>query len=257
MIDALLWDVDGTLAETERDGHRVAFNTAFEAEGLPWHWSVARYGELLEITGGRERLLHDMASQADAPQGSVEREQLARRLHERKNAIYAQLLHDQGIAFREGVRDLMDEAVAHGARLAIVTTTSRSNVDALLRVHFGVAWSSRFASVVCGEDVAAKKPAPDAFVLALEQLALAPERCVAIEDSPNGVIAARRAGVPVVVTRSIYFEHASFEGQDVLAVGPGLHQRDGWVPACAPATTPHVHWRDLVHWHASMHWRAA
>ena len=82
-LKAVLWDVDGTLAETERDGHRVAFNQAFEAEGLPWRWGVARYGELLEITGGRERLLHDMASQADAPPGSVERGQLARRLHER------------------------------------------------------------------------------------------------------------------------------------------------------------------------------
>src|SRR5262249_30992666 len=82
-LRALIWDVDGTLAETERDGHRVAFNDAFAAANLPWRWSVERYGELLAISGGYERLLHDIAQRNDAPRAAAEREALARELHRR------------------------------------------------------------------------------------------------------------------------------------------------------------------------------
>lgn len=125
-LQALIWDVDGTLAETERDGHRVAFNGAFAAAGLPWRWSVARYGELLATTGGFERLLRDMAERADAPRTAAEREALARELHRRKNAAYAALVARGEIALRPGVRRLMHEARAAGARLAIATTTGRA-----------------------------------------------------------------------------------------------------------------------------------
>lgn len=228
MIDALLWDVDGTLAETERDGHRVAFNRAFEDLGLPWRWDVDRYGKLLQVTGGVERLIHDMQGRADAPASPAAREDLARRLHGRKNAHYAELMGTQGIALREGVRELIDECRARGVRLGVVTTTSRANVDALLGRHLGPAWDAWFAVVVCGEDVRAKKPAPDAYVLALRVLGSTPTASVAIEDSPAGVAAARAAGVPVIVTRSVYFAHDAIEG--AIAIGPGLHTRDGWCP---------------------------
>ncbi len=233
MLQAILWDVDGTLAETERDGHRAAFNQAFEALGLPWRWSVERYGELLRITGGRERILHDMAGRSDAPVLADEREALARELHARKNALYASLLARQPIALRPGVAELMHEAQRAGLRQAIVTTTSRVNVDALLRLQFGVAWHRRFAAIVCGEDVRNKKPHPEGYESCLRQLAIEPLEAVAIEDSPGGVAAARAAHVPVVVPRSAYFSTATIDG--AIAIGPGLHTRRGWQPRCAGA----------------------
>ena len=140
-LKALLWDVDGTLAETERDGHRVAFNLAFEAFGLPWRWDDALYGELLQVTGGRERLMHDMDSRPDAPPLAGERDALARALHAKKNSLYAELVAGTGIPLRGGVLELMRECRHQGVRLAIATTTSRSNLEALLRRHMATPWS--------------------------------------------------------------------------------------------------------------------
>lgn len=257
-LRALLWDVDGTLAETERDGHRPAFNQAFDEAGLGWHWDEAGYGELLGVTGGRERILHDMGRRSDAPATADERDALARRLHARKNAIYAEIVRQGRLPLRPGVRELIDEALAAGLRLAIVTTTSRSNLEALMRVHFGADWPRRFAVTVCGEDVRHKKPDPEAYLQALAALRLSPLQTVAIEDSPGGVAAARAASVPVVVPRSAYFAQATIEG--ALALGPGLHTRDGWRPALAPTAAPaagaravdaRVTLNDLLQWYAA------
>jgi HAD superfamily hydrolase (TIGR01509 family) len=248
-LQALLWDVDGTLAETERDGHRVAFNQAFETMGLPWRWDEARYGELLAITGGRERLLADMATRSDAPGTVDERESLSRELHALKNRAYAELVRAARLPLRPGVGELMREARAQGLRLAITTTTSRSNVDALMRVHLGERWRDRFAAVVCGEDVQRKKPDPEVFRIALAQLGLQPLDAVALEDSPGGVAAARAAEVPVIVTRSAYFADAIVEG--AIAIGPGLHTRDGWRPGLRGAEG-RVRLDDVRAWHDAM-----
>ena len=228
-LQALLWDVDGTLAETERDGHLLAFNHAFEAMGLPWRWDEARYGELLRVTGGRERILADMAQRPDAPAATGERESLARALHGLKNRQYAALVAEARLPLRPGVAELIQEAREAGLRQAITTTTSRSNVDALLGVHLGPRWQEHFDAVVCGEDVASKKPDPEVFLQALQRLRLDPLETLALEDSPGGVAAARAADVPVVVTRSVFFAGAAIEG--AIAIGPGLHQRDDWLPA--------------------------
>jgi HAD superfamily hydrolase (TIGR01509 family) len=251
-LQALLWDVDGTLAETERDGHRVAFNTAFEALRLPWHWNVARYGRLLRVTGGRERLLAAMAEETDAPVIAAEREALARELHRRKNAAYAELVNEGAIALRPGVRELLDEATQQGLAQAIVTTTSRMNVDALLGRHLGPRWHHRFAAVVCGEDVAAKKPSPEAHRKALTLLHRAPVAALAIEDSCAGATAARAAYVPVMVTRSAYFGSDPID--HAVAIGPGLHHRAAWRPACHPhdPAEGRVTLADLIDWHARM-----
>ena len=248
-LQALLWDVDGTLAETERDGHRVAFNQAFESLGLPWRWDEARYGELLAVTGGRERLMADLATRADAPPTADERDALARELHALKNGFYAELVRSARLPLRAGVAELMRECRAAGVRLAITTTTSRSNVDALLRVHLGADWRAGFAAVVCGEDVQRKKPDPEVFQRALEQLGLQPLQALALEDSPGGVAAARAAEVPVVVTRSAYFAEASVDG--AIAIGPGLHTRAGWHPALR-GDDGRVGLDDLVGWHDAM-----
>lgn len=254
-ILAILWDVDGTLAETERDGHRVAFNHSFERAGLPWRWSVAQYGELLSITGGRERLLHFMKQHSDGPPLAAEREALARQLHLDKNRIYAELLAEVGIPLRPGVIELIREARDRGLRQGLVTTTSRSNVDALLRLHLGADWADGFEVRICGEDVRSMKPDPEAYLLALERLGLGPLEAVAIEDSPGGVGSAREAGVPVVVTPSEYFDHSTIEG--AIAIGPGLHTRAGWRPGLAAPAAPgaapeRVTLDDLLHWCADM-----
>jgi len=228
-LQAVLWDVDGTLAETERDGHRVAFNQAFKALGLAWHWDVAYYGELLQITGGRERLLHDMASRSDGPRSADDRQELARALHVQKNAAYASIVESGAIPLREGVAQLMAQCLARGVRMGIATTSARANVDALLSRHLGAAWVQQFAAVVCGEDVVVKKPDPAVYTEALRQAGIDAASALAIEDSPAGVAAARGAGIAAIVTRSAYFEDAAVDG--VLAIGPGLHTRAGWLPA--------------------------
>jgi HAD superfamily hydrolase (TIGR01509 family) len=212
VLRALIWDVDGTVAETERDGHRVAFNRAFEEAGAPWRWDVAEYAELLEVTGGRERILAYLKRRADAPVREAEREALARRLHPRKNAVYAELVAQGGIAARPGVLRLMDECRAEGVALAIATTTGRANVDALFASQLGGDWEARFGAVVCAEDAPDKKPLPQAYRLALQRLGVSAGEAFALEDSPNGLKAARAAGIACGVTRSAYFADAHFEG---------------------------------------------
>ena len=228
-LKAVLWDVDGTLAETERDGHRIAFNLAFEALGLPWRWDESRYGELLRITGGLERLLHDMWARSDAPVLVGERMALARAVHAKKNAMYADLIRSARIPLRDGVQRLMQQCRERGVTMGITTTTGRSNVDALLAMHLGQHWTKWFSVLVCGEDVQRKKPDPEVYLRALRALGIGPLQAVAIEDSPGGVAAARAADIPVVVTRSVYFADATVEG--AIAIGPGLQQRRGWNPA--------------------------
>lgn len=251
-LKALLWDVDGTLAETERDGHLPAFNQAFEASGLPWRWSAEQYGNLLRITGGRERILHDMAQHRRGPALASDREDLARQLHREKNRRYAEIVEGAGLPWREGVVELLTECREQGIVLAIVTTTSRVNLQALLRARLGQDWAQWFPVQVCGEDVASKKPDPEAYQRALHGLRINPLQALAVEDSPGGAAAARAASVPVIVARSRYFAHAPFEG--VTAIGPGLHTRQGWLPALpgADGGSGPVTLSDLVGWHAAM-----
>ena len=248
MLEALLWDVDGTLAETEHDGHLVAFNQAFAQLGVPWRWSEQRYAELLAITGGRERLLHDLRRQPWAPVDADARAALAERVHALKNERYARIVAGGGIPLRDGVRALFDDCTQAGVAMAIVTTTSRANLHALLAAHLGSGWPARFAVVVCGEDVARKKPDPQAYLLALGALGLAAHDTLAIEDAPAGVAAARAAGIPVVVTRSRYFAAAPHDG--VLALGPSLGSGRGWQPAAA-APDARIDLPQLTRWHGA------
>lgn len=204
MLRALIWDVDGTIAETELDGHRVAFNLAFKEFGLCWRWGRARYLELLQVTGGRERLLHDLAQRppSQVPAGAVERERLVRALHQRKNQLYAQRVARGEVRARPGVLALMAQARAAGLQQAIATTTSRGNVQALMSSLLGERWRAGFAAVVCGEDVERKKPDPQVYHQALAQLGVAAHEALALEDSAPGLAAAVAAGVPVLLTRS-------------------------------------------------------
>jgi HAD superfamily hydrolase (TIGR01509 family) len=247
VIKCLLWDVDGTLAETERDGHLIAFNRAFEALNIPWRWSPEHYGELLAIAGGRERLLHDMQFQPRAPTDPDERKALAGRVHRYKNECYARIAGRGDLPLREGVRELLGDCERAGLRMGIVTTSSRSNVAALLKFHLGRDWDSKFATVVCAEQAPTKKPDPQAYMFALEALRLRAHEAVAIEDAPAGVAAAQAAGLQVIVTRSHYFPAANVRG--ALAIGPSLGRRSGWRPAAAARIT-RISLSQIIRWNA-------
>ena len=198
-LRALIWDVDGTLAETERDGHRAAFNEVFAEFGLGWHWDVAEYGRLLAVTGGRERILA-YARQRGAPCTS----ELVERLHRRKNALYAQLVQRGLIGLRPGVQRLLREARDRGLLQAIATTTSRANVEVLLSSCLGPEADSLFVLRVCGEDVRAKKPDPEVYRRVLSKLGLDAAHCLAVEDSAAGLLAASAAGIPCLLTLGVY-----------------------------------------------------
>jgi beta-phosphoglucomutase-like phosphatase (HAD superfamily) len=210
-LRALLFDVDGTLAETERDGHRVAFNQAFARAGLDWHWSVELYGELLEVTGGRERIAHYVAVHQPALPLGVDLEILIRALHEDKTRIYTRSVAEHAVALRPGVARLLAEARAQGLLLAIATTTSPANVIALLGNTLGGDSPAWFACIAAGDVVPAKKPAPDIYRLALDQLGLPASACLAFEDSRNGLLSANAAGLRTLVTVSEYTRQQRFD----------------------------------------------
>lgn len=203
-LKALLWDVDGTLAETEDQGHRVAFNLAFKAVGLNWRWDSELYGDLLKVTGGKERLLA-WWRRID-PEGAAAPD-VARRvadLHERKTAFYVDLLARRAVKLRPGVSAVLDGAHAAGLRQAIATTTTPANVTQLIDVTLGGRGHRVFEVVGAGDVVPKKKPAPDIYHWVVAQLGLQPHECLAIEDSAMGVEAAVAAGVPVLLARSRY-----------------------------------------------------
>lgn len=204
MLKALIFDVDGTLAETE-ELHRRAFNETFEKAGLGWHWSQTDYHRLLKTTGGKERIARYM-EEIDLPLGQVD----IAALHRDKTARYTALMAEGGLDLRPGVRDLLTRARRAGMTLAIATTTSRPNVDALFAATLGVTPDSIFAAVACGDQVPAKKPAPDVYQLALRRLGLSADQCLAFEDSRNGLMSARAAGIECLVTPSIYTADESF-----------------------------------------------
>lgn len=195
-LQAILWDVDGTLAETELEGHRVAFNRAFAEQGMPWHWDPPAYLELLAISGGRERLRAFLGRQGQDP-GEEQLEALQRS----KQRHYRALVEQGQVRLRPGVRRLIAEAAAAGVRQAIVTTSGRTAVSALLESQLADL-AAALPLWICGEDVRCKKPDPAAHALALERLGLEPGQAVAIEDSGNGLSAARAAGLRCLVTLS-------------------------------------------------------
>jgi HAD superfamily hydrolase (TIGR01509 family) len=205
-LRALIFDVDGTLAETE-EVHRLAFNTAFEELGIPWTWDRPRYRELLRVTGGKERLAL-CAGEVGRKMSDAE----IACIHARKNALYAQFVRDGRAPFLPGVDALIRDAKSAGLKCAVCTTTSRANIEALLVANLGAEGSAFFDAMVCGEDVSKKKPSPEAYLLALRSLGLSAGECLALEDSSNGLKSARAAGIRTIVTPSWYSSGEDFSG---------------------------------------------
>ena len=230
MLEALIFDVDGTLSETE-ETHRAAFNQAFDETGLDWNWDQPLYKRLLDVTGGKERIRHYLADFNPSRPEFIPSQEAAltdwiKALHVRKTGIYNAMIDAGAAGLRPGVEDLIRHAGSEGIRLAIATTTSLPNVESLIRSTLGENGLALFEVIAAGDMVKAKKPAPDVFNLALERLNLPPERCVALEDSVNGLRSAKAAALPVVVTTSIYTSDQSFPGaleivEDLAALAGG------------------------------------
>lgn len=197
-LKALIFDVDGTLAETE-EAHRRAFNDTFAAAGLGWHWDHDTYLRLLKVTGGKERMRAWAVETGSGP-----REDIIPALHRAKSARYAEILAMGGLKPRPGILRLVEEGRAAGLRLAVATTTSPGNVEALTRAIWRKPAAEIFDVIAAGDEVARKKPDPAVYLLALRRLNLPATEALAFEDSRNGVLAARAAGLAVVAAPSLF-----------------------------------------------------
>ena len=249
-LRALIFDVDGTLADTERDGHRVAFNLAFAEGGLTWRWDEVRYGELLHVAGGRERILHFIDS--DALDVDVrEREALVRRLHACKTRHYMRLVHDGAVRLRPGAARLLHEAHAAGLTLAIATTTTRANIDALIAYTLPRGAAEWFSAIGAGEDAPRKKPDPQVYQVVLERLRVAPAECLAFEDSAIGLRAAHAAELATVVVANDYTRDQDFSGAVAVLGGFGEPHTPSRVLAGPPLPRGVVDVEQLHAWHAA------
>jgi len=213
---ALLFDVDGTLADTERDGHRVAFNQAFADAGLDWDWSVELYGKLLTVTGGKERIryyLDNFNTEFKRPEALNE---FILGLHQSKTRHYTDLLNTGAIPLRPGVLRILKEARAVGLRLAIVTTTTPANVSALLKNTLGEDGECWFEVIAAGDIVPAKKPAADIYTYAMQKMNLSADECIALEDSENGIRSSAGADLKTIITINDYTRAHDFNGAVIV-----------------------------------------
>ena len=229
-IKAIIFDVDGTLADTE-DGHRKSFNKAFAENGLDWNWDVALYDKLLKVTGGKERIKYFVSDFLQDYTKPDDFDDFVKHLHAVKTGHYTAMLREGAIPLRPGIKQLIHDARAAGITLAIATTTTAENVSALLEVGLGKDWASYFAANGCGDIVPKKKPAPDIYDWVLDKLALQPGECIALEDSYNGLHSALAAGIKTYITTNPYTHTQDFTGAAAvlndLSDLPAFYQMSG------------------------------
>jgi len=220
-LKALIFDVDGTLADTE-EAHRGAFNEAFRQHGLDWNWSKPKYAHLLRVCGGKERLKAHIDSLALTAGENLELTGRIAAIHRTKTEIYASMVQAGQVPLRDGVERLIDEAAAANVQLAIASTTTLDNIETLLRTALGRYSLPRFAVIGAGDQVRHKKPAPEIYRFVLRELARSAEDCVAIEDSRNGLTAAKTAGLYTVVTPSYWTLAEDFSAADLVLPSLGM-----------------------------------
>ena len=213
MIKALIFDCDGVLVDTERDGHRVGFNRAFKEFGIDAEWSVDLYAKLLLVAGGKERIraYFDEYGWPEHASSDEERDELIKQLHKRKTAIVSELVNGGELPLRPGISRIVDEAIAAGVIVGVCTTSNPAFIDAVLDL-FGPERKKKFAFVHAGDCVAKKKPDPEIYELAKISLKLPAHECMVIEDSRNGLLAATAAGLPTLITTSTYTVDEDFTG---------------------------------------------
>ncbi|NLF30590.1 MAG: HAD-IA family hydrolase [Planctomycetes bacterium] len=212
-LEALIFDCDGVLVDTEKDGHRVAFNQAFAAMGLDVQWDVELYGELLAVAGGKERMAHYF-TRAGWPDAAADRDAFIRKLHTLKTDRFMSIIASGGLPLRPGVARLIDEAIAAGITLAVCSTSNERAVHLVVDTLLGPRRKAAFGGIFAGDMVPRKKPDPAVYQLACRTLGLSPAACVVVEDSANGLRAAKAAGMPCLVTVSTYTAAEDFSAAD-------------------------------------------
>jgi HAD superfamily hydrolase (TIGR01509 family) len=218
-IKAIFFDQDGVIIDTERDGHRVAFNKTFKEFGYDFEWDPEYYHELLQVAGGKERMKHHLHTRGfGVPVRPEEEDELIKSMHKRKTAIFVDLIESEQLPLRPGVKRLMKETMDAGLVLGVCTTSNERSAHA---VAYKILKDINFDFVLAGDVVKNKKPAPDIYNLALERTGLKPEECVVIEDSRNGVLAAKAAGMHVVVTTNGYTEKEDVGDGDIVVTSLG------------------------------------
>ena len=229
-MKAIIFDCDGVLVDTERDGHRVAFNKAFAQKGYVIEWSVELYGKLLEISGGKERMIHYFDSYGwpsnvvdlATPYGA-DKDALIKELHKLKTDLFIQIIESGELPLRPGIARLIDEAIAADVTLAICSTSHERAVNLVAEKLLGSERKTRFSAILAGDVVSKKKPDPEIYNLASERLSLEPSKCVVIEDSRNGLLAAKAAGMYCVITTNGYTKEEDFTEADLIVSELGDH----------------------------------
>jgi HAD superfamily hydrolase (TIGR01509 family) len=213
-IKAIIFDQDGVIIDTERDGHRVAFNKTFKEFGFDFQWDVDYYHELLQVAGGKERMRHHLHTKGFAREVKSEEEDgLIKALHKRKTEIFIELIKEGALPLRPGIKRIMKEAMNRGLKVGICTT---SNEKAAHAVAYEILKDIKFEFVLAGDVVEKKKPHPEIYLLALKKGGLKAEECIVVEDSHNGLLAAKAAGMNVVVTTNHYTEKEDLREADII-----------------------------------------
>ncbi len=213
-IKAIIFDQDGVIIDTERDGHRVAFNKTFKEFGFDFQWDVDYYHELLQIAGGKERMRHHLHTKGFGREVKPEKEdELIKAMHKRKTEIFIELIKEGALPLRPGIKRIMKEAMNRGLKVGICTT---SNEKAAHAVAYEILKDIKFDFVLAGDVVKKKKPNPEIYLLALKKGGLKAEECIVVEDSRNGLLAAKAAGMNVVVTTNHYTEKENLREADII-----------------------------------------
>lgn len=219
-MEALIFDCDGVLVDTERDGHRVAFNKAFARKGIKACWNIDEYRELVKIAGGKERMKY-FFDKNGWPEGYPDKDQLIVELHHLKTRLFMELIEAGRLPLRSGIRRLVDEAIAAGIRLAVCSTSNEKSVNLILERLLGEERKSRFSGIFAGDVVDRKKPDPEIYNLCAQKLGLHPQSCFVVEDSRNGLLAAKAAGFRCLITVNDYSKEEDFSGADLVTDGLG------------------------------------
>jgi HAD superfamily hydrolase (TIGR01509 family) len=218
-LKAIFFDQDGVIVDTERDGHRVAFNRTFAEFGLKAEWSVEEYHQLLQIGGGKERMLHYLRTKGfGVPVPADQEQELIKKLHKRKTDMFIELIESGALPLRPGIHRLMREAQTAGVALGICTTSDERAAKAISGRLLG---DVKFQFILAGDVVSRKKPDPEIYLLAMKKAGLTPAECLVVEDSRNGVLAAKAAGIRTLVTLNGYTEGEDVSPGDIIVTSLG------------------------------------